>query len=223
MPKAFSEPEKEWIQQQLVDQGYRLFSAYGLKKTSVEELAEAAGISKGAFYGFYDSKEALFMDVIEQVETRFREEILAEVEAPGPTPRLRLYTVLKKAFAILKTEPLLQFLSSSDFDMLQRRALSDQFEQHLASDRVFIEALVERCQAAGIPITAPLEQISGLFYAQVLAILHEDELGPDLLTGILDIQLELVAAYCLGEIELQGAQIAGSLPAGRRVNQSRQS
>jgi AcrR family transcriptional regulator len=211
MPKAFSEQEKEWIQQKLLEQGYQLFSVYGLKKTSVEELAEAAGISKGAFYNFYASKEALFMDVVEQVEARFREEILAAVEAPGPTPRLRLYNLLEKAFGILETEPLLQFLTSSDFDLLQQRALSDQFQQHLASDRVFIDELVQRCQAAGIPITAPLEEVSSLFYSLVLAILHADELGPALLGGAQDTLLELVAAYCLGEIELQGAHSFANL------------
>ncbi len=46
MPKAFSEREKELLTQRLLEQGYRLFSAYGLKKTNVEEIAQAAGISK---------------------------------------------------------------------------------------------------------------------------------------------------------------------------------
>ena len=79
--------------------GLQAFSAYGLKKTNVEEIAEAAGISKGAFYIFYESKEALFMDVIEQAEIRFRQEVLAAVDLPGPSPRARLFAVLKKAFA----------------------------------------------------------------------------------------------------------------------------
>ena len=73
MPRAFSEQEKELIRKRLLEQGHRQFSAYGLRKTNIEELAEAAGISKGAFYLFYASKEAIFMDVVEQVEERFRQ------------------------------------------------------------------------------------------------------------------------------------------------------
>src|SRR5512135_636629 len=97
MPKAFSEREKELIKSRLLEQGYKLFSAYGLKKTNVEEIAAAAGISKGAFYNFYESKEALFMDVVEQAETRVRQELLAVVDLPGPSPRARLFAVLKTA------------------------------------------------------------------------------------------------------------------------------
>ena len=65
MPRAFTEHERTVIGKRLLQQGYRQFSAYGLAKTNVEEIAKAAGISKGAFYIFYESKEALFMDVIE--------------------------------------------------------------------------------------------------------------------------------------------------------------
>ncbi len=87
MPKGFTEYEKELIRKRLLEQGQRLFSAYGLKKTNVEEIAKAAGISKGAFYNFYDSKEALFMDVVEQAEIRLRQEILAVIDLPGSSPR----------------------------------------------------------------------------------------------------------------------------------------
>jgi AcrR family transcriptional regulator len=79
MPKAFSEREKELITARLLEEGHKLFATYGLKKTNVEEIAAAAGVSKGAFYLFYDSKEAFFMDVVEQVERRYRQEILAEI------------------------------------------------------------------------------------------------------------------------------------------------
>ena len=92
MPKGFTEHEKELIGKRLLEQGYRQFSAYGLKKTNIEEIAEAAGISKGAFYNFYESKEALFMDVIELAEIRFRQEMLAVIDLPGlrPAPAGRL-------------------------------------------------------------------------------------------------------------------------------------
>ncbi len=90
MPKWFSEIEKETIRQKLIDQGYRQFSQFGFKKTNVDEIAKAAGISKGAFYRFYESKEMLFMEVIEQVEQKGRVEIMTVIEEPGPSPRARL-------------------------------------------------------------------------------------------------------------------------------------
>src|SRR5512136_3106651 len=203
MPKGFTELEKELIRKRLIEQGYKRFSTYGLKKTNIEELAEAAKISKGAFYLFYESKEALFMDVAELAEQRYRQEILAAISLPGPTPRARLLVVFKKAIDLLKTIPILQFFTGSDFDLLFRKVPAEKLQEHLASDRMFFEELVTRCQDAGIPIRAQPEEISGLLYPLVLSIMHEDDLSLNNFGDSIDLLLELAAAFCLGEVEIQ--------------------
>jgi AcrR family transcriptional regulator len=209
MPKAFTEQEKEWIRTRLLEQGYNLFAAYGLKKTNIEELAHAAGISKGAFYLFYESKEVLFMDVIELAESRFRQEILAAIDQPGPTPRMRLLAILRKAFDLAQTMPILQFVTGGDFDLLSRRVPPEKLREHLASDHLFMEELIDRCKRAGIPIQISVEQISGLLYALVLVILHRDDFGQEFLSGTLDVLLELIAAFSLGEIDIQAVNAPG--------------
>jgi AcrR family transcriptional regulator len=203
MPKAFTEHEKELIGKRLLEQGYRLFSAYGLKKTNVEEIAKAAGISKGAFYHFYVSKEALFMDVIEQAEIRVRQELLAVIDLPGPSPRARLFAILKKAFSLFEAIPILQFFTGSDYDQLFRRIPAEKLREHLTSDRLFFEELITHCRKAGIPILAQPEQIAGLLYSLVLTTLHKDDMERMNFSGSIDLMLELVAAFCLGEVELQ--------------------
>ena len=204
MPKAFTEQEKELIRKSLLEQGHKQFSAYGLRKTNIEELAEAAGISKGAFYLFYASKEALFMDVTEQIEQRFRQEIFAMVDWPGPSPRARLFALLQYAFHRVKTIPLLQFLTGSDADLLFRRVPPETIKEHLANDRAFIDELITRCQKAGIPIRVQPAEVISLLYPLALFVLHEDDYsGAFPLGGSIDVFLELVAAFWLGEIEIQ--------------------
>jgi AcrR family transcriptional regulator len=205
LPKGFTEHEKELIRKRLLKEGYRQFSTYGLKKTNIEELAKAAKISKGAFYLFYESKEALFMDVAEVAEQRYRQELLATIDLPGPSPRARLQAVFKKAFALLKTIPVLQFFTGSDFDLLFRKIPAEKLQEHLASDQMFFGELVTQCQNAGIPIRVQPEEISRLLYPLVLASLHEDDLNLDNFNGSIDLLLELIAAFCLGEVEIQNA------------------
>jgi AcrR family transcriptional regulator len=204
MPKAFTEQEKELIRKRLLEQGHKQFSAYGLRKTNIEELAEASGISKGAFYLFYKSKEALFMEVVEQIEERLRQELFAMIDLPGPSPRSRLFAILHQAFHSVKTIPLLRFLTGSDFDLLIRRVPPETFQEHVAHDRAFINELITRCQNAGIPIRVHAEQLVSLLYPLVLTILYEDEYAATFpLGGSVDVFLELVAALWVGEIELQ--------------------
>ena len=217
MPKAFTEQEKELIRKRLLEQGYKQFSAYGLRKTNIEEVASACGISKGAFYLFYPSKEALFMDVVEQVEQRFRQELFAMVDLPGPSPRARLFALLHHGFHRVKTIPLLQFLTGNDYDLLFRRVPPETFQEHVAHDRAFINELITRCQNAGIPIRVRPEEMISLLYPLVLTILHEDEYaGTFPLGGSVDVFLELIAAVFLGEIELQ-LQPPGSLSPSSNV------
>jgi AcrR family transcriptional regulator len=213
MPKAFTEQEKVLIRKRLLEQGHKQFSAHGLRKANIEEIAEAAGISKGAFYLFYASKEALFMDVVEQIEQRFRQDLFGVVDMPGPSPRARLFTILQTAFHLVKTIPILQFLKGSDLDLLFRRMPPESLQEHLVSDRVFITELVTRCQNAGIPIQVQPDEIIGLLYPLILTILNEDEYFRAFHLGNrIDVLLELIAAFCLGEIKLQLQPSNISLP-----------
>lgn len=201
MPRAFSDEERRAIQTRLLEQGEQRFAQYGLRKTTVEELAAAAGISKGAFYLFYESKEALLMDVVEEVEKRFRVRVLAAVEQPGPTPRARLAEVFRVAFMQWRTVPILRMITPSEFALMQPHIPAAKIAEHVEADQRFMAALAERCEAAGIPILIPPEQMMGLMYTVFFASLHEYDLGPLGLGESLALLLDLIAAYCVGEIE----------------------
>jgi AcrR family transcriptional regulator len=218
MPKGFTEHEKELIGKRLLDQGYKMFSAYGLKKTNIEEIARAAGISKGAFYNFYDSKEALFMDVIEEAEKRVRLELLAVIDLPGPFPRARLFAVLKKAFSLFEAIPILQFLTGTDYDLLFRRIPPDKFQQHVANDQAFFDEVIAQCRSAGIPIRVTSEQILASLYPLVLSIMHQEDWGMNSFGGDMDLLLELLAAFYLGEVKLKVHDSTIDIPASDKGN-----
>lgn len=54
----------------------QLFQASGINATSVEDITNAAGIAKGAFYKHFDSKEMLIVELIQ----RFTDDIFARSE-----------------------------------------------------------------------------------------------------------------------------------------------
>ncbi len=207
MPKPFSEEERALIRERLMEQGNAQFSHFGLKKTSVEELAKAAGISKAAFYLFFESKESLFMDVVERAEEQYRKEVLAVIEQPLPestaeSQRARLVAALRKAFTLWKTISILQFFTRSDYEWVSHRISLEKIQEHTANDQKFIEDLIATCRANGIMIQRQAEEVSGMMYIIFLTILHEDDFGPGGLTAAIEQLLELVAAFCLGEVEI---------------------
>ncbi|MCX6130429.1 MAG: TetR/AcrR family transcriptional regulator [Proteobacteria bacterium] len=66
-----SEPEKTEKQTRIMDAAQGLFSRYGLKKTSIEEIARDAGLGKGTVYLYFRSKDEIF----EAVGRRFCQNI----------------------------------------------------------------------------------------------------------------------------------------------------
>src|SRR4030095_16737586 len=106
MPKAFSEHEKEIIRSQMREKGKDLFEKQGLKKTSVDELTAAVGISKGAFYLFYESKEELFLEILEQLEQEIQTKILEFTIKSKVNTRKNVSDLLKAFLLTRDTYPL---------------------------------------------------------------------------------------------------------------------
>lgn len=61
MPTAFNENEIKFIKLKLIESAQECLSKYGVRKTTVDQITEMSGISKGSFYKFYPSKEILFL------------------------------------------------------------------------------------------------------------------------------------------------------------------
>jgi AcrR family transcriptional regulator len=65
----------------ILDSARRLFADQGFEATSIDDIADAAGVAKGAVYHHFASKEALFSQVLEGVQ--------AELASAQPSPGYR--------------------------------------------------------------------------------------------------------------------------------------
>lgn len=74
----------------ILDAAAALFLRYGFKKTSMDDLARAAGLSRQGLYLHFSSKEALFKAVIEGMAAATSAIRRAELEREGPAIEDRL-------------------------------------------------------------------------------------------------------------------------------------
>src|ERR1044072_784054 len=152
MPKAFSEHEKEIIRAQMQEKGKLLFEKQGLRKTSVDELTEAVGISKGAFYLFYDSKEELFLDILEQLEQEIQTKIL-EFSIKAKSNTKKNVSDLLKAFLLTRdTYPLLKNFGKAEFEYLMRKVPPEWAMKHANKDEEFIDQFIKKIKQEGIAV-----------------------------------------------------------------------
>jgi AcrR family transcriptional regulator len=64
MPRALTEQEKCRLCGRLLEKGKDVVFAQGVRKTSVDEIAKAAGMAKGSFYQHFESKEKYLYELI---------------------------------------------------------------------------------------------------------------------------------------------------------------
>jgi TetR/AcrR family transcriptional regulator, transcriptional repressor for nem operon len=58
-------PANPRVRAALLEAGARLIHERGYNGAGVKEIVDAAGVPKGSFYGYFDSKEALLLAVVE--------------------------------------------------------------------------------------------------------------------------------------------------------------
>jgi TetR/AcrR family transcriptional regulator, transcriptional repressor of aconitase len=84
MPKI-SEQDRADRRQRLVDAAWRRFATGGYRDTTVDDVCEEAGVSKGTFYGYFATKQDLFVALLDE-ETEALIAVareLAETESSG--------------------------------------------------------------------------------------------------------------------------------------------
>ena len=106
MPRALTESEKCLQCQKLLDKGKAIVLSQGMKKISVDEIAKAAGISKGSFYQHFESKERFLLELTENIHRRIFtqvEEMLRDITDYKANARdffMSLFSMPEMAFFI---------------------------------------------------------------------------------------------------------------------------
>jgi AcrR family transcriptional regulator len=84
MRRAVSEAEKEQRREEILSAAKQVFSEQGYHATTIADVARAAELSYGSIYWYFDSKDALFLALMESEEAALRRSIAeAGLEANG--------------------------------------------------------------------------------------------------------------------------------------------
>jgi AcrR family transcriptional regulator len=75
--------------QEILDAALRCFVRTGYQGTSMQDIVEESGLSKGTLYWYFDSKQALFMELFDRIVGQMLEPVAVALDAPGsPVERL---------------------------------------------------------------------------------------------------------------------------------------
>jgi len=204
VPQRLTREESQAVTRgRLLEAGSEVFAEKGFYGASVEEIAERAGYTRGAFYSNFADKAELFLALIDQRTEQSIEEISA-ILRDASSPEAALEGIRRRDFS----RPLDRswFLLTTEFRLYALRNAKVR-PKLVARERqvrqAFTRAATAQLSALGAPLPAPPEQLGLIVQALDDGLWMHRQLDPgavpaDLLVDVLELLLRAAVALADG-------------------------
>ena len=174
MATAFTSEEKEVIRKKLHKVAKECLQRYGVKKTTVDQMAAMTDISKGSFYNFYSSKEMLFFAVLEEYQIDVMDRLTEQLDMEAKIDTNRLVQLLYDFYQDFRYSFMYTIFKNHEMELLIRKLPKEAITNHHLIDDRMVKKIVSRIN---IRENVSVEIVSALFRTIAMTILHIEEIG----------------------------------------------
>ena len=174
MATAFTAEEKEVIRKKLHKVAKECLQRYGVKKTTVDQMAAMVDISKGSFYNFYPSKEMLFFAVLEEYQIDVMNRLTEQLGMETKIDTNRLVELLYDFYQDFRYSFMYTIFKNHEMELLIRKLPKEAITNHHLIDDRMVKKIVSRIN---IRENVSVEIVSALFRTIAMTILHIEEIG----------------------------------------------
>ena len=176
MATAFTTEEKEVIRKKLHKVAKECLQRYGVKKTTVDQMAAMVDISKGSFYNFYSSKEMLFFTVLEEYQIDVMNRLTEQLGMETKIDTNRLVQLLYDFYQDFRYSFMYTIFKNHEMELLIRKLPKEVITNHHLIDDRMVKKIVSRIN---IRENVSVEIVSALFRTIAMTILHIEEIGEE--------------------------------------------
>ena len=176
MATAFTAEEKEVIRKKLHKVAKECLQRYGVKKTTVDQMAAMVDISKGSFYNFYSSKEMLFFAVLEEYQIDVMNRLTEQLGMETKIDTNRLVQLLYDFYQDFRYSFMYTIFKNHEMELLVRKLPKEAITNHHLIDDRMVKKIVSRIN---IRESVSVEIVSALFRTIAMTILHIEEIGEE--------------------------------------------
>jgi AcrR family transcriptional regulator len=158
--------DKEEVKNSIIAVARQIFSRFGFKKTTMDEIAIASRKGKSSIYYYFESKEDIFQAVVEKEASMLRRELQEAIKlVPDPKEKLKVYVLVRmktlKNLANYYDAIRSEYLSHLDFVENIRKKYDDEeismVESILKEGAEKMEFNIENTRLAAIAIVTALK------------------------------------------------------------------
>mgnify|MGYP000703874851 CR=1 FL=1 len=196
MATAFTDEEKGIIRKKLHKVAKECLQRYGIRKTTVDQMAEMAGISKGSFYNFYSSKEMLFFTVLEEYQIDTMNRLTKQLTQTSQIGTEQFARLLYDFYQDFRYSFVYTVFKNHEIELLIRKLPKEVITNHRLIDDRMAEKVVSRIN---IKETISVEIVSALFRTIAMSILHIEEIGEKQFDTILKLLIQGIVEQIIKE------------------------
>ncbi len=186
MPKKLNVAEKDYIKKRLKEEALKCLTLYGIKKTTVDELVKRVNIPKGTFYLFYESKELLFFDAMNEMHDTIQKNLFKELEQVKDGITVEGMTdFLFQLYQEVNLSGLIPILVNGDLEYLMRKLPENVVKEH----QLYDDSSMEQLFALLCPRKQNIEAFSGAFRAIFLSMSYRREIGDEIMDDVIRLMI----------------------------------
>ena len=133
MPPVFTMEQRDALKVKLLEIGTELIASSGIKKMSISKVTAKAGIAKGTFYNFFESKERFVIEIIHYGKEEIYRCINKLVEENGYLDKQGFQTLLNK-FSLSGKNNVLSIFSKEDMLWLRENCKEEYILDSMKED-----------------------------------------------------------------------------------------
>lgn len=174
---GFTEKDLMLIKKGLLTEGKERLMITGIKRTTVDELAKAVCISKGAFYKFYPSKEALFFQVLELAAEKPKELFLNLSEELEYNSVDSLKDAISRTVFSEEMKGYLGLFNKEEYDYMFRVIEPNIARKHWSKELEFIKKVITKVEEAGLVVIVEPDLIQAYLVGFICLLYERKSIG----------------------------------------------
>lgn len=137
------------IKEEILESAKKVFAKYGYKKTSVNDIAKAAGKAKSSLYHYFESKEKIFVEIVRrEMDIIITQSCLEAVRQNNPIDKMHAFVFSGLGSLSKVSREYGDTVISEFFDFLP--LIKELMKDHANAQIEFIKSIIDEGVGKGI-------------------------------------------------------------------------
>lgn len=196
MATAFSDNEKELIRKKLNEVAQECLWKYGVRKTTVDQIVQMAGISKGSFYNFYAGKEILFFMVLEEYQKSIIDELANKFRKEENVGIDKFTELIYELYQNVRQSFIMNIIQNQEFEYLMRKLPKELIINHHSLDDILTKKIFSYIK---IKENINIEVVTASLRAIFMSMIYIEEIGEKDFDEVLRLLIKGIAQQIVEE------------------------